>query len=165
MAQPKALTPEQESEARGLLASGTTARAIARRFGVDHKTITKIGGPKCSDPPDVGLGEARDDFERAQMATYERLRARINARGKRAPSDRDLPTLAKAMNDTIKAIRVHRTLTKQSSSGSDESQQQAAERVRARLEATRSRLEARGVLQEARGPVVAPVAAEEKTGT
>ena len=129
----RALTSEQESEVVRLLASGTTARSFARRFGVDHKTITKIGGAKRTDLPEAGLGPARDEFERAQMAAYARLRARLNAKGAKAPSDRDLPALTKAMNDTIKAIRLHRMLSK-GSAGVEEPGERLADMTIARLQ-------------------------------
>src|SRR5687767_1281445 len=107
----KALSPEQEEEARRLLSSGTTARSIARRFGVDHKTITKLASSKRTDLSDSEPGEARDEFERAQLAVFARLKARLGARGAKAPNDRDLTMLTKAMNDTVKAIRTHRVLS------------------------------------------------------
>lgn len=114
MANHRALDAAKQDEAKRLLAAGVSARKIAQRFGVDHKTITKLGrgdGPYESTraprphPPASEAQAPSDDFEAAQLRTYEILRASLEGGDHDA---RGLSQIAKALNDTIKAIRQHR---------------------------------------------------------
>lgn len=124
----RALTGAEEAEAQQLLATGATARSVARKFGVDHKTITKIAHGKRSEASETSIGKARDAFERAQLATFRNLKRRL-----RNADDRNAPALAKAMNDTIKAIRQHRLLSKAAGTG-DEPSERVADMMIAKLQ-------------------------------
>lgn len=111
MPRPKALTGEREAEARRLLGAGVSTTKIAKQFGVDHKTIAKLGrreGPYASPtdaPATPGTATPVDAFEADQLRAYEILKTSLEQGDHDA---RGLAQLSKAMNDTIKAIRAHR---------------------------------------------------------
>ena len=111
MPRPKALTGEREAEARRLLGAGVSTTKIAAKFGVDHKTIAKLGrreGPYASPtdaPASPSAATPVDAFEADQLRAYEILKTSLEHGDHDA---RGLAQLSKAMNDTIKAIRAHR---------------------------------------------------------
>lgn len=111
MPRPKALTGEREAEARRLLGAGVSTTKIAAQFGVDHKTIAKLGrreGPYASPTGHVEapiVATPGDAFEADQLRTYDVIKTSIETGDHDA---RGLAQLVKAQNDTIKAIRAHR---------------------------------------------------------
>lgn len=138
MARPRALTGEREAEALKLLASGVSASAIGRRFGVDHKTVLKLRNQAMSgaNPPSTSAeqretdpGPARDQFEAEQVDSLRRIETAMESPKVGAVG---LAALVKARNDTIKAIRAHRAMGSQ---GTEPDELAAvAEQVRSRLE-------------------------------
>lgn len=136
MARPRALSGEREKQALALLASGTSAREVARKLGVDHKTVTRLGREvsKGERPSAQGsAAEELDEFEVRQLEVLRRIEEKFDDPRLGAVG---LAALVKAQNDTIKAIRLHR-LAKPSMN--DEDTEAAAERVMARLERLSSR--------------------------
>lgn len=125
---PPALTADQRREALQLLQAGTSARKVAERFGVDSNTIDRLRGSVSGGSSSIG--PASDPFEEAQLAVFDRLKLELEVGDHNAQG---LAQLAKAMNDTVKAIRQHRVMTK-AVEREQTPRSQAAEMVRQRLE-------------------------------
>lgn len=125
---PPALTADQRREALQLLQAGTSARKVAERFGVDSNTIDRLRG--SASVGGSAVAATLDPFEAAQLAVFERLKLELEVGDHNAQG---LAQLTKAMNDTVKAIRQHRVMTK-AVEREQTPRSQAAEMVRQRLE-------------------------------
>lgn len=130
-----ALTETDRAEAFKLLGAGMSGRKVAAKFGVDESTIRSLRGsvghrpvPEIQVQTEVPVG--LDDFETAQLKVYERIRLELEVGDHDA---RGLSALTKAMNDTIKAIRQHRVLSK-TVEQEPEQKSQVAEMVLRRLQ-------------------------------
>lgn len=130
-----ALTETDREEAFRLLGAGMSGRKVAAKFGVDESTIRSLRGTVgqrsvAEVQVEPGIPAGFDDFETAQLKVYERIRLELEAGDHDA---RGLSALTKAMNDTIKAIRQHRVLSK-AVEQEPEPKSQVAEMVLRRLQ-------------------------------
>jgi hypothetical protein len=127
---PSVFSPADLEDIQRRAAAGESTPSIAKSYGTSHqnvqnalKRVRRVGGAELA-------GGAVDDFEKAQLATFRRLRKQI-----KSLEGRDLAVCTKALNDTIKEIRKHRALSKQTAP--DDEIGAAAERVRSKLAAMR----------------------------
>jgi hypothetical protein len=110
--------------------------AIKRRGGAAAGAGRLIGaaspdtGAAPSPSPAGSLGQPLDAFEAAQILVFESAVARLQA-GELTPDQ--LAKLGKTINDTAKAVRLHRAQSRIAVATSDEVTA-SAERVRERLE-------------------------------
>lgn len=125
---PPALTADQRRQALELLQAGTSARKVAERLGVDSNTIDRLRGSVSAGGAQVA--PSLDPFEAAQMQVFERLKLELEVGDHNAQG---IAQLTKALNDTVKAIRQHRVMTK-AVERDQAPRSQAAEMVRQRLE-------------------------------
>ncbi len=111
--------------------AGENSRQIAAVFGTSHQNIENAIARAMRDGEAGGAGGKPDEFESAQRAALRRikrdLRAELSAQGR--------ALLTKALNDTIKALRVHSLMKPPENTGNDA----ATERVVARLQRLASR--------------------------
>lgn len=132
MSRPRKFTPQTEADIAKRRAAGESTTSIAASLGTSSQNIDNSLKRSASG---IGAGGAQvapslDPFEAAQMQVFERLKLELEVGDHNAQG---LSQLTKALNDTVKAIRQHRVLTK-AVERDQAPRSQAAEMVRQRLE-------------------------------